>query len=153
MLVRRAPGWQGALHIHLTRLSTEGLGPRHGEVPMLNAALRIAVAWSVHPYADAVYYYWGYGPQGPYRQWNLKPRWLHVSLPVRPLWLALTDCPTWSNYYFPWVSRHPNTVSILVSIKWPPSYVIDDSTPHTPQRVMLKDVYCVHNFVCIVSIF
>ena len=36
-LVRRAPGWQGA------RLSTEGLGPRHGEVrrahQMLNAAL------------------------------------------------------------------------------------------------------------------
>jgi len=33
----------GALHIHLTRLSTEGLGPRHGEVrrahQMLNAAL------------------------------------------------------------------------------------------------------------------
>ena len=26
-LVRRAPGWQGALRIHLTRLSTEGLGP------------------------------------------------------------------------------------------------------------------------------
>ena len=44
-LVRRAPGWQGALRIHLlTRLSTEGLGPRHGEVrrahQMLNAALR-----------------------------------------------------------------------------------------------------------------
>ena len=42
-LVRRAPGWQGALRIHLTRLSTEGLGPRHGEVrrahQMLNAAL------------------------------------------------------------------------------------------------------------------
>jgi len=41
--VRRAPGWQGALRIHLTRLSTEGLGPRHGEVrrahQMLNAAL------------------------------------------------------------------------------------------------------------------
>jgi len=33
----------GALRIHLTRLSTEGLGPRHGEVrrahQMLNAAL------------------------------------------------------------------------------------------------------------------
>jgi len=49
-LVCRAPGWQGApdgqqgaLRIHLTRLSTEGLGPRHGEVrrahQMLNAAL------------------------------------------------------------------------------------------------------------------
>ena len=42
-LVRRAPGWQGALRIHLTRLSTEGLGPRHGKVrrahQMLNAAL------------------------------------------------------------------------------------------------------------------
>ena len=25
-LVRRAPGWQGALRIHLTRLSTDGLG-------------------------------------------------------------------------------------------------------------------------------
>ena len=61
-LVRRAPGWQGApdgqqakklvvtcqpgaLRIHLTRLSTEGLGPRHGEVRgahhMLNAALNV----------------------------------------------------------------------------------------------------------------
>jgi len=33
----------GGLRIHLTRLSTEGLGPRHGEVrrahQMLNAAL------------------------------------------------------------------------------------------------------------------
>ena len=49
-LVRRAPGWPsgapcqpGALRIHLTHLSTEGLGPRHGEVrrahQMLNAAL------------------------------------------------------------------------------------------------------------------
>jgi len=54
-LVRRAPGWQGApdgqqakklvvtkcLFYHLTRLSTEGLGPRHSEVrkahQMLNA--------------------------------------------------------------------------------------------------------------------
>jgi len=37
----------GALRIHLTRLSTEGLGPRHGEVrrahQMLNAALLAAV--------------------------------------------------------------------------------------------------------------
>jgi len=36
------------LGIHLTRLSTEGLGPRHGEVrrahQMLNAALRATVA-------------------------------------------------------------------------------------------------------------
>ena len=43
MLVRRAPGWQGALRIHLTRLSTEGLGPQHGKVcrahQMLNVAL------------------------------------------------------------------------------------------------------------------
>jgi len=35
------------LGIHLTRLSTEGLGPRHGEVrrahQMLNAALKISV--------------------------------------------------------------------------------------------------------------
>ena len=42
-LVRRAPCQLGALRIHLTRLSTEGLGPRHGEVrrahQMLNAAL------------------------------------------------------------------------------------------------------------------
>ena len=42
-LVRRAPCQPGALPIHLTRLSTEGLGPRHGEVrrahQMLNAAL------------------------------------------------------------------------------------------------------------------
>jgi len=41
--VRRAPCQPGALRIHLTRLSTEGLGPRHGEVrrahQMLNAAL------------------------------------------------------------------------------------------------------------------
>jgi len=53
-LVRRAPGWpsgvpcqSGALRIHLTRLSTEGLGPRHGEVrrahQMLNAALKPGV--------------------------------------------------------------------------------------------------------------
>ena len=44
-LVRRAPGWQGAQRIHLTRLSTEGLGPRHGKVrrahQMLNAALKL----------------------------------------------------------------------------------------------------------------
>ena len=42
-LVRRAPCQPGALRIHLTRLSTEGMGPRHGEVrrahQMLNAAL------------------------------------------------------------------------------------------------------------------
>ena len=42
-LVRRAPCQPGALRIHLTRLSTDGLGPRHGEVrrahQMLNAAL------------------------------------------------------------------------------------------------------------------
>ena len=54
-LVRRAPGWPAgkklvvtkclfySIRIHLTRLSTEGLGPRHGEVrrahQMLNAAL------------------------------------------------------------------------------------------------------------------
>jgi len=42
-LVRRAPCQPGAIRIHLTRLSTEGLGPRHGEVrrahQMLNAAL------------------------------------------------------------------------------------------------------------------
>ena len=42
-LARRAPCQLGALRIHLTRLSTEGLGPRHGEVrrahQMLNAAL------------------------------------------------------------------------------------------------------------------
>ena len=39
-----APCQPGALRIHLTRLSTEGLGPRHGEVrrahQMFNAALR-----------------------------------------------------------------------------------------------------------------
>jgi len=44
-LVRRAPGWQGALRIHLTHLSTERLGPRHGEErrahQMLNAALHV----------------------------------------------------------------------------------------------------------------
>jgi len=44
-LVRRAPCQPGALRIHLTRLSTEGLGPRHGEVrrahQMLNAALDV----------------------------------------------------------------------------------------------------------------
>jgi len=38
-----------ALRIHLTRLSTEGLGPRHGEVrrahQMLNAALIDAAAY------------------------------------------------------------------------------------------------------------
>jgi len=43
-LVRRAPCQPGVLRIHLTRLSTQGLGPRHGEVrrahQMLNAALR-----------------------------------------------------------------------------------------------------------------
>ena len=37
----------GALRIHLTRLSTAGLGPRHGEVrrahQMLNAALALAL--------------------------------------------------------------------------------------------------------------
>ena len=45
-LVRRAPCQPGTLlevGIHLTRLSTEGLGPRHGEVrrahQMLNAAV------------------------------------------------------------------------------------------------------------------
>ena len=46
-LVRRAPCQPGALRIHLTRLSTEGLGPRHGEVrrahQMLNAALSFTV--------------------------------------------------------------------------------------------------------------
>ena len=44
------PCQPGALRIHLTRLSTEGLGPRHGEVrrahQMLNAALSTAVARS-----------------------------------------------------------------------------------------------------------
>jgi len=44
-LVRRAPCQLGALRIHLTRLSAEGLGPRHGEVrrahQMFNAALGI----------------------------------------------------------------------------------------------------------------
>ena len=44
-LVRRAPCQPGALRIHLTRLSTEGLGPRYGEVrrahQMLNVALRV----------------------------------------------------------------------------------------------------------------
>ena len=41
--MRRAPCQPEALRIHLTRLSTEGLVPRHGEVrrahQMLNAAL------------------------------------------------------------------------------------------------------------------
>jgi len=50
MLVRRAPCQPGALRIHLTSLSTEGLGPRHGEVrranQMLNAAL--GVSYSCH---------------------------------------------------------------------------------------------------------
>jgi len=45
-LVRRAPCQSGALRIHLTRLSIEGLGPRHGEVrrahQMLNAALAMS---------------------------------------------------------------------------------------------------------------
>jgi len=49
--VRRAPCQPGALRIHLTRLSTEGLGPRHGEVrrahQMLNAALCLSVCLCV----------------------------------------------------------------------------------------------------------
>ena len=40
-----APCQPGALRFHLTHLSTEGLGPRHGEVrrahQMLNAALSL----------------------------------------------------------------------------------------------------------------
>ena len=47
-LVRRAPCQPAALRIHLTRLSTEGLGPQHGEVrrahQMLNAALQLVLA-------------------------------------------------------------------------------------------------------------
>ena len=43
ILQRPNPCQPGALRIHLTRLSTEGLGPRHGEVrrahQMLNAVL------------------------------------------------------------------------------------------------------------------
>ena len=56
-LVRRAPCQPGALRIHLTRLSTEGLGPWHGEVrranQMLNSALMTLKVAEGHRYISS----------------------------------------------------------------------------------------------------